>query len=163
MLGLQDNLALQKAAAETKVGAVKMLSAAGAHSDLQDDQVIQKENKRKDYTFQHWIKTLRWGIVIFNMIRWFTKHLRLEVAFASNLVAAGMTENQLFCGNLGIANFRELCEESVQWSMCLSMICSRACIWWAHWAVIGSRTCIQWAHWAVIGSRGHIWWAFASW
>jgi hypothetical protein len=53
MLGLQDNLALQKAAAETKVGAVKMLSAAGAHSDLQDDQVIQKENKRKDYTFQH--------------------------------------------------------------------------------------------------------------
>ena len=40
MLGLQDKLALQKAAAETKDGAVKGLSAANAHVDLQDDQVI---------------------------------------------------------------------------------------------------------------------------
>jgi len=45
-------LALQKAAAETHGGAVKGLSASGAHIDL-DDQVIQKENKRKNYTFWH--------------------------------------------------------------------------------------------------------------
>lgn len=46
--GLQDNLALQKAAAETKDGAVNGLSASDAQVDLQDDQVIQKENKKKD-------------------------------------------------------------------------------------------------------------------
>ncbi len=57
MLGLQDNLASQKAAAETKDAAVEELPASGAHADL---QVIQKgskkqrykENKRKDCTFQ---------------------------------------------------------------------------------------------------------------
>ena len=40
MLGLQGNLAFQKAAAEIKDVAVKVLSAAKAHVDLQDDQVI---------------------------------------------------------------------------------------------------------------------------
>ena len=53
MLGLQDKLALQKAAADTKDGAAKGLSPAGGHIDLQVDQVIQKENETKDYTFQH--------------------------------------------------------------------------------------------------------------
>ena len=53
VLGLQDKLALQKAAAEPKNGAAKGLSPAGGHIDLQVDQVIQAENKTKDYTFQH--------------------------------------------------------------------------------------------------------------
>ena len=46
MLGLQDKLALQKAASETKDGVVKGLSASDAHIDLQVDQVINQENRR---------------------------------------------------------------------------------------------------------------------
>ncbi len=49
MLGLQGNLALQKAVEETKDGAVKELLASGAHVDLQDDQVIQKGSKKHRY------------------------------------------------------------------------------------------------------------------
>lgn len=50
MLGLQDKLALQKAASETKDGAVKGLSASDAHIDLQVDQVIHQENRRNKCT-----------------------------------------------------------------------------------------------------------------
>ena len=83
MLGLQDKLALQKAAADTKDGAAKGLSPVGGHIDPQVDQVIQKENKTKDCTFQHSMSEQRFMLPVC--------HHGLEVGYVKTVMQSTLS------------------------------------------------------------------------